>query len=233
MSASTITITALDGGSFSAYLARPASEPAPGVVVIQEIFGANSVMRGIADTYAQAGYIALVPDLFWRQEPGIELSDQTESDRNKAFALYADFSVDKGVDDLIATLNTLRTLPGCTGKVGSVGFCLGGRLAYLLATRSDAECNVSYYGVGIENDLNEAANIQHPLLLHIAEQDEFVPSEAQSKIKAGLNDHSGVTIHSYPGVHHAFARIGGNHYDKDATEKANNRTLDFLKEHLS
>jgi carboxymethylenebutenolidase len=229
---SELTIRAADGGSFSGYLATPKSGKGPGILVIQEIFGVNKVMRDIADGFAAQGYAALCPDLFWRQEPGIQITDKTEAEWARAFQLYQGFDEAKGVDDLKATLAHLRALPACTGKVGAVGYCLGGKLAYLMATRSDAECSVGYYGVGIDKALGEAGKIARPLMLHIAEQDQFCPPEAQQAIKAALGRNPNVTIHSYPGVDHAFARSGGEHYDKAAAESANKRTAEFFKQHL-
>jgi carboxymethylenebutenolidase len=227
-----IQVRASDGGSFSAYLAPSKAGKSPAVVVIQEIFGVNEVMRGICDWVAAQGYTAICPDLFWRQQPGIQITDKTEAEWKRAFELYQGFDVAKGVDDLKATLAHLRTLPACTGKVGAVGYCLGGKLAYLMATRSDAECSVGYYGVGIDKALGEAGKIARPLMLHIAEQDQFCPPEAQQAIKAALGRNPNVTIHSYPGVDHAFARSGGEHYDKAAAESANKRTAEFFKQHL-
>jgi len=229
---SDVTIRAADGGSFSGYLATPKSGKGPGILVIQEIFGVNTVMRDIADGFAAQGYAALCPDLFWRQEPGIQITDQTKEEWARAFQLYQGFDEAKGVDDLKATLAHLRKLPACTGKVGAVGYCLGGKLAYLMAARSDAECSVGYYGVGIDKALDEAGKIARPLMLHIAEQDEYCPPAAQQAIKAALGKNARVTIHSYPGVDHAFARNGGEHYDKAAAESANKRTADFFKQHL-
>ena len=228
-----VTISASDGGKFAAYLAKPASGRGPGVVVCQEIFGVNMVMRDICDGLAKAGYIAICPDLFWRQQPGIQLTDQTEAEWQRAFELYKGFSEQKGIDDLKTTLDYVRAVPGCSGKVGSVGYCLGGKLAYLMATRSSADCNVGYYGVGIENALGEAKNIAKPLMLHIAEKDSFCPPEAQKKIKAALAGNRQVTMHVYPGMDHAFARVGGEHYNKAAAELANKRTADFFKTHLA
>lgn len=219
-------------GSFSAYLAKPASGRGPGIVVIQEIFGVNKVMRDIADGFAASGYFALCPDLFWRQEPGIQLTDQTDEEWAKARSYMQGLDQNKAVQDLIATLKALRTTSGCTGKAGAVGYCLGGRLAYLMATRSDADCSVGYYGVGIENLLEEAKNIKHPLMLHIAEEDHAVSKEAQAKIKTRLQDDPKVTIHSYAGAGHAFARIGGKNYDKATADAANGRTAEFFKKHL-
>jgi carboxymethylenebutenolidase len=228
-----VTIRAADGGSFQAYLATPKSGKGPGVVVIQEIFGINGVMRAITDGLAQQGYTALCPDLFWRIEPGIQLTDKSEAEWKRAFELFQAFNVDKGVDDLKATLAALRQHPACAGKVGSVGYCLGGKLAYLMATRSDADCNVGYYGVGIQDQLGEAKNLKKPLMLHIAEKDQFVPPPAQEKIKAELGSNSLVTLHSYPGADHAFARVGGQHYDKAAADLANSRSADFFRRHLN
>ena len=227
-----VTIRAADGGSFSAYLATPSAGRGPGVVLIQEIFGVNKVMRDLADGFARQGHVVLCPDLFWRQEPGIQITDQTDAEWQKAFSLYKGFNEAKGVDDLKSTLAHLRQLLACTGKVGSVGYCLGGKLAYLMATRSDADCSVGYYGVGIEGALDEAKAIKRPLMLHIAEKDQFCPAEAQAKITGALKGSAHVTLHSYAGMDHAFARMGGQHYDKAAADSANQRTADFFKKNL-
>lgn len=226
------TIQALNGDRFSAYLAMPDSGSGPGLIVIQEIFGVNEVMRQTANLYAEAGYIAVVPDLFWRQEPGIQLSGKDQGEWNQAFELYRGFNEDSGIDDLIATFDFLKQYPGCTGKVGSLGFCLGGKLAYLMATRSQTDCNVGYYGVGIEKNLPEAVHIHRPLMLHIAENDQFVPPEAWSLVEAELSQHSWVTVHTYPGVNHGFARIAGSDFSAAAAEPANKRTLAFFSRYL-
>jgi carboxymethylenebutenolidase len=227
-----IRIKATDGGTFSGYLALPKSGKGPGVVVIQEIFGVNAVMRRISDDVAALGYVALCPDLFWRQEPGIQITDGSEAEWQRAFQLFQGFDQEKGMADLEATIAALRGHEACTGKVGSIGFCLGGRLAYLTATRTGVDCAVGYYGVGIEGLLGEAKNIKKPLMLHIAEKDKFVPPEAQQKVKEGLAGNPNVTIYSYPGVDHAFARVGGHSYVKEAAEQANARTAAFFKQHL-
>ena len=231
MSGQTTTISTADG-DFSAYVARPAAANAPAVVVIQEIFGVNAVMRGIADELAAAGYLAICPDLFWRIEPGIDITDQSEAEWKKAFALYQAFDVEQGVEDIAATIAAIRADPGCSGKVGAVGFCLGGLLAFLTATRTDADASVAYYGVGIENFVAEAANLARPLLMHIAEEDEFLPKEAQAVITGALNNSSKVEIHTYPGRDHAFARKGGAHYDGADAAKAQARTLAFFSANL-
>ena len=227
-----LTITAADGGTFSAYAATPAQQSAPSLLVIQEIFGVNQVMRDLCDRYAAAGYLAVCPDLFWRQEPGIQLTDQSDAEWQRAFELYQGFDESTGVDDLRATLEIIRAQDTSSGKVGSVGFCLGGKLAYLMATRSDADCNVGYYGVGIEGALDEATNIKTPLLLHIAEKDQFCPADSQQQINSKLSSNTNVTLHTYPGMDHAFARRGGAHYDTTAANLADNRTADFFAAHL-
>lgn len=228
-----VTITGPGGVKFAAYLAKPTSGKASGVLVCQEIFGINKVMRDVCDGLAKSGYLAICPDLFWRQQPGIQLTDKTEAEWQRAFELYKGFSEQKGIDDLKTTLDYLRAVPGCSGKAGTVGYCLGGKLAYLMATRSSVDCSVGYYGVGIESALEEAKTIKKPLMLHIAEKDSFCPPEAQNKIKAALAGNRLVTIQVYPGMDHAFARVGGEHYDKAAAELANKRTADFFRIHLA
>ena len=227
----TTTIMTADG-EFSAYVARPQAARAPAIVVIQEIFGVNAVMRGITDDLAAAGYLAICPDLFWRIEPGIDITDQSEAEWKKAFELYQAFDVKRGVEDIAATIAAIRGDAGCNGKVGAVGFCLGGLLAFLTATRTDADASVAYYGVGIDKFVGEAANLARPLLMHIAEEDQFVPKEAQAVIVDALKGNPKVTIHTYPGRDHAFARKGGEHYDAADAGKANQRTLEFFKANL-
>lgn len=231
--ARSIEIQAHDGGRFTGYLAEPAGGKGPGILVIQEIFGVNKVMRDICDGLAQQGYVALCPDLFWRQEPGIDITDKTKAEWDKAFALFNGFNLDKGIDDLKAALSVLRKLPGCNGKVGTVGYCLGGRLAYLMACRSDVDAAVGYYGVMLKDHLAEAKNIKKPLLLHCATEDKFVPKDAQATIAAELKKYPLVTRLDYQGNDHAFARVGGEHYDKAAADLANSRTAEFFKKHLA
>jgi carboxymethylenebutenolidase len=219
-------------GSFSAYLARPAAARAPAVVAIQEIFGVNAVMREVCDQLAAKGYLAICPDLFWRLEPNVDITDKSKAEWDKALDLMGRFDVDQGIEDIRATIDLIRADPGCSGKVGAVGYCLGGRLAFLTATRTDSDASVGYYGVGIEGYLGEAEKLAHPLMLHIAEEDAFVPKQAQALIIAGLKDHPQVELHSYPGRDHAFARPGGDHFDADDAARANGRTLKFFNQHL-
>ena len=222
-------------GHFDAYLARPedGTSPRGAVLVIQEIFGVNQNIRDVADWLAGQGYIALAPDLFWRIEPNVSLTDQTEAEWTKAFALMNAFDGDLGIADIQAAIDTLRADTQCNGKVGTVGFCLGGRMAYLAATRTNADVNIGYYGVGIQDLLGEAEAIRAPLALHVAGQDAFVPAEAQAAIHAGLDGHEMVTVYDYAEQDHAFTREGGEHYDAAATQTAHQRTLDLFAKTLT
>lgn len=220
-----------EGGAFDAYLAKPATGSGPGIVVIQEIFGVNANVRAIADELAAAGYVALAPDLFWRIEPGVDITDQSEAEWAKAFDLFGKFNVDLGITDIAATIKALKAVPGVT-KVGAVGHCLGGLLAYLTAARTDVDVAVSYYGVNIASLLGEAAKISKPILLHVAEKDQFVPAEAQKQMADTLGVHQQATMVTYAGQDHAFARIGGAHYNAGAALAANAATSAFFAAHL-
>ncbi|BEP36385.1 dienelactone hydrolase family protein [Variovorax sp. V59] len=225
-----IQIEATDGsGRFRGYLALPRSGSGPGLVIAQEIFGVNHTMREVADYYAEEGYVALVPDLFWRQQPDVELG-YSEADWQRAFGFYQGFDEARGMEDMQASISALRARPEVSGaKVGVLGFCLGGKLAYLAACRTDADVSVGYYGVGIEAALDEADQIKRPLTLHIAELDKFCPPEARERIVQALRDRPGVTLHVYPGVDHAFARAGGEHFHKPSALMAHERSIAALK----
>ena len=223
-----VTIQGKDG-SFSAYVADGKTRDGPAIVVIQEIFGVNRVMRDIADSLAEEGYTAVVPDLFWRIEPGIDITDQTDAEWEKAFSYFKAFNVDKGVEDIAATIAWMRAQGH--RKVGAEGYCLGGLLAYLTGTRTDIDATVGYYGVGIDNYLDEATRAKNPVLLHIAEEDGFVSKDSQAKMKAALTNPN-YQLYSYPGRDHAFARDGGKHYHRGDANKANDRTMDFFGKHL-
>lgn len=219
-------------GNFSAYLSLPVSGSGPGVLVLQEIFGVNPAMRSIADWLARAGFTALCPDLFWRIEPGIQLSSESDTGLKRAFELFGLFDHDTGIRDIRTSLAALRRLDACTGKAGAIGYCLGGLLAYRTACHTDSDASVGYYGVSIQDRLAEAAGLSRPLMLHIAGADQFVPAAAQAKMHAGLGSNPLITLHDYPGQPHAFARPDGDHYDASSAGLANSRTLEFLHRHL-
>lgn len=219
-------------GSFQAYIARPAVLPAPAIVVVQEIFGVNADLRDTCDELASQGYLAVSPDLFWRMEPGVDMSDQSEAEWKRGFALYQAFDYDAGVADIAATMQTARSLPGANGKIGLMGYCLGGLMTFITTARFSADASVVYYGGNTDKHLDEAGDIKSPLLMHLGEEDEYISKDAQSAIIAALADNSMAQVFTYPGCSHAFARHRGIHYDKDAAELANARTADFFKLHL-
>lgn len=228
----TLTIQVADG-QFNCYLARPANtDNAPVIVVLQEIFGVNAGIRSIADDYAARGYIAIAPDLFWRAEPGLSLSEQQAADWARGFALYSGYDFDSGVGDIAAVIAAARTLPGASGKVGVTGYNLGGLMTYLSATRAEADAFVAYYGGGTEKYIGEVLNVDKPLLYHLAEEDEYINKDAQAAILNGFRSNPHIEVHNYPASNHAFARQGGNFYNTEAATLANARTDAFFRQNL-
>jgi len=226
---SSITIQATDGtGSFAAYLLEPKTKPAGVVVLIQEVFGVNQAMRDIAAWVADLGFIAVCPDLFWRIEPGVDITDKSEAEWKKAFELFGKFDQAKGIEDLKATVAVARTLPGANGKVATMGYCLGGRLAFMMAEQSDADANISYYGVGLDNLLDDLAKVTKPLIVHVADKDEFFPPEGRAKVVAATQGHPHIACHVYANADHAFARVGGIHWDGRSAAIANGRSTETL-----
>lgn len=226
-----IEIAAQDGGTFKGYLAVPASGSGPGIVLLQEIFGVNASMRAVADYYAEEGYVVLAPDLFWRFEPGIELG-YGEADFARAFGYYQRFDANLAIKDTADALKVLRARPECKGKVGALGFCLGGKLAYLTAARTDIDCAVSYYGVGIDADIGEAKAIKCPMVFHFAELDKFANAEAREIIKVGFAGRNDVEFYLYPGCDHAFAAPERPSFDKPATLMAHSRSIALFRKVL-
>lgn len=229
----TMRIDTLDGdGSFDAYVAQPAETPRGAIVVIQEIFGINEGIRRKCDRFAKEGYLALAPDLFWRLEPGIQLDPDVESEFKRALDLMARFDQDHGVKDIEATIRAARGRLSDGGKVGVVGYCLGGRLAYMTAARTDVDASVGYYAVGLPNILHEKNAIAKPLLLHIAGADHFVPPEQQQAMHEALDGHPHVTLYDYPGEDHGFATEMGKRRSDAAARLADERTDAFFAENI-
>lgn len=227
-----VRLKALDGREFGAYLAEPAVKNGPALILIQEIFGVNEAMRRLCDAYAAQGYYVLCPDLFWRQTPNVQIDDRDPAEWPRAFEYYKNFDIEAGVRDLLATLAHMRRLEGANGLVGAVGYSLGGKLAYLMASRSDVECAVSYYGIGLETMLDEAPDIRMPFMLHLGEQDKFAPPPVRDRLLRVLGRNPVITTHLYAGAEHAFARPNGQAFQTLAAQQANNRTFAFLTEFL-
>ena len=228
-----ISIAPLDGaGSFNAYCAEPAGQPNGAIIVIQEIFGVNAGIQRKCDLLAEAGYLAVAPDLFWRLEPGVELDPDIPDQFKRGLDLMGKFDQDVGVADIEATIRAARSRLGEGGKVGAVGYCLGGRLAFMTATRTDVNASVGYYGVGIDGLLGEKHAIAHPVMLHIPEEDHFVDKAAQQRMHEGLDDHPKVILHDYPGVDHGFATEFGKRRADESAKLADERTAAFFAENL-
>ena len=219
--------------TFKAYCAEPAGTPKAAIIVIQEIFGVNAGIRDKADTLAADGYLAVAPDLFWRIEPGIELDPDVPEQMQRGFDLFGKFDQTQGIADIEATIKATRALLGGSGKVGAVGYCLGGRLAYMTAARTDIDASVGYYGVGIDGLIGESHAIARPLLLHVAQEDGFVSKDAQAKMHEGLDGHPKVTILDYPGLDHGFATQFGARRNEEGATRADGRTAAFFAEHLA
>jgi carboxymethylenebutenolidase len=215
---------------FDAYVALPEAGVGPVIVLLQEIFGVNAEMREVADLYAAEGYVVVAPDLFHQFAPNIELG-YSEADHAKGYDYYARFDVAQALADIRATVQHARIMPESNGKVGVLGFCLGGKLAWLAAAHCDVDCAVGYYGVGIENSLDEVANINCPIALHFGETDPMNPPETRWRIKAVLSDKPNIQLYEYPEAGHAFNRSGPT-FVKTAAMPAHTRSLAIFRKTL-
>ncbi len=220
---------------FNAYVAKPASDAKAAIIVIPEIFGVNPGIRQKCDTWAAAGYLAVAIDIFWRFAPGVELDPDVEEQLQEAFGYFGQYEPNDGVKDIEAAIHAIRR--GELGapavqNVGCVGYCLGGRLAYMAAARTDIDASVGYYGVMIDTMLNESHAIANPLMLHIPTADHFVGPEAQAAIHDGLDGHPKVVLHDYVGLDHGFAAEMGNRRNEEGAQLADSRTVAFFREHL-
>jgi len=225
-------IPTLDGdGLIPAYVARPEGTPRGAIIVQQEIFGVDPGIRRKADSWAAQGYLAVAPDSFWRQKPGIELSPYVEVEMQQALDHMMAHDFDLGMRDLEAVIHWIRREQG-VAKVGLVGFCMGGKIAYMVAARTDIDASVGYYGVMIDQMLNEKHAIARPLMLHIPTADHFVDAAAQKAIHEGLDDHPRVTLWDYEGLDHGFAAEIGARRDEASAELADQRTAEFFAEHI-
>ena len=206
--------------------------PASAVVVLQELFGVNADIRKTCDELAEQGFVAVAPDLFWRQEPGVDLNVTSEADWQHGLRLYQAYDRDAGVRDIKDTLDAVAKLPECTVRLPSWAIASARLMTFLTAVRCHVDAAVAYHGGDTEKYLGEADNLSAPLLMHLAEEDEFISKSAQAEIKAALAGKPNATVYSYPGQHHAFARHNGPHYNAAAAALANGRTSEFLHQQL-
>src|ERR1700683_541289 len=227
-----ITIEGQDG-AFNAYIARPKIMPAAAVVVLQELFGVNADIRKTCEELAEQGFVAVAPDLFWRQEPGVDLDVTSGADWQHGLRLYGAYDRDAGAKDVKDTVNAVRNLPECSGRAAVLGYCLGALMVFLTAVRCHGvDAAVAYHGGDTEKYLGEVDGLNAPLLMHLAEEDEFISKAAQADIKAALANKRDATVYSYPGQNHAFTRNNGAHYNAAAAALANGRTSEFLHRQL-
>ena len=220
---------------FFAYVAAPEGTPRAAIIVIPEIFGINPGIRQKCDTLAAAGYLAVAPEIFWRFAAGVELDPDVPAQMEQALGYFGQYDPDQGIKDIEATIRAIRA--GIDGHapvkmVGCVGYCLGGKLAYMTATRTDIDASVGYYGVMIDQMLRESHAIARPLMLHIPTNDGFVSPEAQKAMHEGLDDNPRVTLYDYPGLDHGFATEMGNRRDEEGSQLADSRTAAFFAENL-
>lgn len=228
-------ITAPDGGTFEAFCAVPRAGTGPGVLLFQEIFGINDNMRGLARRLADEGYVVLVPDMFWRLERRFERKD--ESGMADAFAMVQRFDPEQGIADITAAHAHLLGMQECTGRVGAVGFCLGGTLSFGCAARSRVgghgiDAAVSYYGSGNNDLLPLLDQVECPILFHYGDDDPFIPSDKIDEVESAAAGHPGATVHRYA-AGHAFSNWDApSMYQEEAATLAWSRTLAFFAEHL-
>jgi carboxymethylenebutenolidase len=219
-------------GTFGAYIARPETSPAPAVVVLQELFGVNADIREKCVELAEQGFLAVAPDLFWRQERNVDLGVRSEADWQHGVRLYQAYDRDAGVRNIKDTIDAVAKMPECTGKIAVLGYCLGALMTFLTAVRYRVDAAVAYHGGDTEKYLGEVDGLHAPLLMHLAEEDEFISKPAQAEIKAALARKPNAAVYSYPGQCHAFSRHNGLHYNAAAAALANGRTSEFLKQRL-
>jgi carboxymethylenebutenolidase len=220
-------VEALGGeGRFAAWLARPEGDVKAAIIVIQEIFGVNAGIRQKTDDWAAKGYLAIAPDMFWRFKPRYDVDPDVPEQLAEAMELRHQLDLDRAVKDVEAAIRHARSLGAC--KIGVVGFCAGGSVAYLAATRTDADASVGYYGRLIADHLNEAHAIAHPLLLHFGIEDPSIPAEIREKVRAALESNPRVTIHDYEAAGHGFAASAGKRRNEAAARLADARTEAFF-----
>ena len=222
-----------NGGAFAAYIARPRTSPVPAVIVLQELFGVNADIRKHCDELAEQGYLAVAPDLYWRQEPGVDLTVTSQADWDRGLRLYEAYDRDAGVKDIKDTIDAVRNLPECNGKVALLGYCLGALMVFMTAVRNEGiDAAVWYHGADTDKSVGEVDGLHAPILMHLAEEDEFISKAAQAAIRAAVAKKPNASVYSYPGQCHAFSRHNGKHYNAASAHLANGRTSEFLSRQL-
>ncbi len=230
-----IDVTSFDGQRFGAWLALPAEtpkkEPAPGIVVLQEIWGVNAHIRAVAEQYAADGYVALAPDLFWRLKTRVDLR-YDEADTRQAFAYRKAIDLELADRDIASTVDALRAMEGVAGGIAAIGYCMGGMLAYRAAAKAGIDCAVCYYGGGIAQQLELVPSIAIPMAFHFGEKDAHITADQVDAIKAALADRDDVRIDTYVDADHGFNCWARPSYHQRSAALAHGRSLAFLSTHL-
>lgn len=227
---STIAIAA-EGGSLAGYLSVPKKGSGPGIVLLQEMFGVNRDIRALADLFAEEGYTVLVPDLFWRLKPHLQLGYDAAAVK-QALGYQQRFDVAQGVRDVASAIATLKSAAECTGHVAVLGFGLGGLLAYLTAARHPVAAAIAFSGAAIDKHLDEAERVSCPMLLHFGGADEHVPPKTVTRIKAAFAARYDVTVRVYPDAADGFYIPGRSSYSKTAAAMAHSPTIGLLRRTL-
>jgi carboxymethylenebutenolidase len=227
MASEHIKLTSVDGGTFDAYVAHAAHGPAPTIVVIYSAFGLTDGLRKTVDGFAARGFNVIVPDLFWRVLPGP--LPQNDEGRTKALERYGKFDFDRGLDDLRTTFAAARALPESNGKIATLGYCFGGRYAFVGVTQLGADAAVAFHGTAIGKHVDEATACKGKgISFHFGDEDPLIPPDEVAAIKGALEGFPDAMIFRYPGAKHGFAQLGAGAYDASATELAEKRAFDML-----
>jgi carboxymethylenebutenolidase len=231
MANETIGISAGSDGEFGAYVSSEGSNRKPALIVCSEAFGVNQHMRNVADRFAKHGFLVVVPDLLWRIEPGMEIA-YDEAGLKKGSEVADAFDKELGAADIERSISHIRTRPDYDGKVGVLGFCIGGAAAFIAAARYEVNACISYYGKGIENYLDEAPGLHCPIVLHYGGADRFIPESVIEDVRQGLRGIPDIEIYTYPGVDHGFNSDDRKAYNPAVAQTAMERTLDALNRGL-
>ncbi len=229
----TETITTADDQQFDAHVALPSASHGAGVLVIQEVFGVNEYIKDVASRLAGLGYVALAPDVFWRQEPGFSVDSSDQANIEPAVAVANTWDPVVGLSDLEAAFAHLQAMPEVTGAAGVIGFCFGGTQAFRLAQSISPACVVSYYGSGVAGLVGDADKIECPTMLHFGDNDPFLPNEDVETIKAAVADNHHIVVYVHEGGGHAFDNHFAPHFSQPKiAEEAWTETAAFLYMHL-
>lgn len=215
-------------GKFQGYLCLPPSGRGPGIVLLQEIFGVNEHIRGLADNFAQAGYVVLAPDVFWRSQRRVSFG-YDRAEREQAMALMKETDLSIATSDIGTAVSKLRWLDGVVGKVTAIGYCYGGLLAYMAAASGSVDAAVAYYGGGIQNRLEHADSIEVPILFHFGALDAHIPMSAVKSIEQAFAGRDNATVYIYPDADHGFNAGVRASYHEASAKLALRRTFAFLK----